>query len=397
MLSERQLFLRHLAQTSDAPLLLSFKKAKGVYMFDKNGNKCIDLISGIGVSNLGHCHPNIVRAVKKQSENYMHLMVYGEFVQSPQVQLGYQLANTLPENLNTVYLTNSGAEAIEGAMKLAKRYTGRSELISFTNAYHGSTQGALSLCGNERFKAAFRPLLPDVRVIRYNCPEDLSYITHRSAAVFAETVQAEAGVILPQEDYLRALRAKCNETRTLLVFDEIQTGFGRTGKFWGFQHERIIPDIITCAKGMGGGMPIGAFISTDKLMAVFKESPVLGHITTFGGHPVSSAAALATLTTIRQESLLEKVEKKALLFKKYLKHPKIKAIRHCGLLMAVEFDSFGQLKNIIDKAAALGVLTDWFLFCDYAMRIAPPLIITEEQIQEACEKILQAINYSVQL
>jgi acetylornithine/succinyldiaminopimelate/putrescine aminotransferase len=395
MISMRQLFLKHQAQTSDFPLMIEVEKAEGVYMYGANGERYLDLISGIGVSNVGHRHPRVVNAIKEQLDKYMHLMVYGEFVQAPQAKLSEALTSTLPARLNNVYLLNSGTEAVEGALKLAKRYTGRTELISCRNAYHGSTQGALSVNGSESFKNAFRPLLPDVRHVRYNNLPDLQDITTRTAAVIVETIQGEAGVRVSENDYLKHLRARCTEVGALLILDEIQCGFGRTGTFWAFEQFGIEPDILLCAKGMGGGMPIGAFIAPQEIMAAFKTDPILGHCTTFGGHPVSCAASLATLQTIQQENLLEGVVAKAELFKKLLVHPRIKEIRNCGLMMAAEFESFDVLKAVIDKAIENGVLTDWFLFCDNSMRIAPPLTITETQIQEACAVILQSIDEAV--
>ncbi len=395
MISMRQLFLKHQAQTSDFPLMIEVEKAEGVYMYGANGERYLDLISGIGVSNVGHRHPRVVNAIKEQLDKYMHLMVYGEFVQAPQAKLSEALTSTLPARLNNVYLLNSGTEAVEGALKLAKRYTGRTELISCRNAYHGSTQGALSVNGSESFKNAFRPLLPDVRHIRYNNLPDLKDITTRTAAVIVETIQGEAGVRVPENNYLKHLRERCTEVGALLILDEIQCGFGRTGTFWAFEQFGIEPDILLCAKGMGGGMPIGAFIAPQEIMAAFKTDPILGHCTTFGGHPVSCAASLATLQTIQQENLLEGVEAKAELFKKLLVHPRIKEIRNCGLMMAAEFESFDVLKAVIDKAIENGVLTDWFLFCDNSMRIAPPLTITEAQIEEACVVILRSIDEAV--
>ncbi len=392
MVSLRQLFLQHQAQTSDFPLMLEIEKAEGIYMYGSNGQRYIDLISGIGVSNVGHRHPKVLQAIHEQLDKYMHLMVYGEFVQGPQVQLSYALSTTLPPKLNNTYLLNSGAEAVEGALKLAKRYTGRTELISCYNAYHGSTQGALSMNGSESFKNAFRPLLPDVRHIRYNVAEDLEQITERTAAVLIETVQGEAGVRVPQNDYLKKLRERCTQTGTLLILDEIQCGFGRTGTFWAFEQFGIEPDILVCAKGMGGGMPIGAFIAPQEIMAAFKTDPILGHCTTFGGHPVSCAASLATLQVILEEKLTVGVKEKAELIKELLVHPRIREIRNCGLMMAVEFESFEVLKAVIDRAILNGVLTDWFLFCDNSMRIAPPLTITEDQIRESCEVILRSID-----
>jgi acetylornithine/succinyldiaminopimelate/putrescine aminotransferase len=392
MVSLRQLFLKHQAQTSDFPLMIEVEKAEGIYMYGSDGHRYIDLISGIGVSNVGHRHPKVLRAIQEQLDKYMHLMVYGEFVQAPQAQLAQALCSTLPPRLNNVYLLNSGTEAVEGALKLAKRYTGRTELISCRNAYHGSTQGALSVNGSESFKNAFRPLLPDVRIINHNAAEDLEQITTRTAAIIIEAVQGEAGLRVPDIAYMQQLRQRCTEVGALLILDEIQTGFGRTGTFWAFEQFGIEPDILLCAKGMGGGMPIGAFIAPQEIMAVFKNDPILGHLTTFGGHPVSCAASLATLQTIQEENLLAGVEQKAELFKQLLVHPRIKEIRNRGLMMAAEFESFEVLKAVIDCAILNGVLTDWFLFCDNSMRIAPPLTITEEQIREACSIILRSIE-----
>ncbi|QDA61500.1 aspartate aminotransferase family protein [Hymenobacter jejuensis] len=394
MPTPRQLFLRHQAQTSDFPLLLEIERAEGVYMYGFDGRRYLDLISGIGVSNVGHRHPRVIQAIKDQLDKYLHLMVYGELVQAPPAELAYALHQTLPAHLDAVYFTNSGAEAVEGALKLAKRHTGRIEFISCHRAYHGSTHGALSVTGSEGFKNSYRPLLPDVRHIEYNDFSDLQHITERTAAVIIETVQGEAGVRVPLHNYLQAVRQRCNETGTLLILDEIQCGFGRTGTFWAFEQFGIAPDILLCAKGMGGGMPIGAFISSQEIMAGFKTNPILGHCTTFGGHPVSCAASLATLRTIQEENLLAGVAEKAALFRQLLQHPAIRDVRGCGLLMAVEFDSFEVLKPIIDRALEHeGILTDWFLFCDNSLRLAPPLIITEVEIVEACAALLRAIDY----
>ncbi len=396
--TNRQLFFQHIAQTSDFPLGLEIERAEGVYLFEQGGRKSyIDLISGIGVSNVGHRHPRVLEAIQQQLDKYLHLMVYGEYVQTPQTQLAHALTQTLPENLNTVYFTNSGTEAVEGAMKLAKRYTGRSEIISCFNAYHGATQGALSLSGDENFKRNYRPLLPDIRHIQHGNWSDIKNITTRTAAVVMEVIAGEAGVRVPDPAYLQAIRQRCTDVGALLIFDEIQTGFGRTGTFWAFEaFDRsgapAVPDILLCAKGMGGGMPIGAFISSAKIMSVFRNNPILGHITTFGGHPVSCAASLATLQVIQDGKLHEQAEVKGQLFRQSLKHPSIREIHGKGLMLAVEFDSFDVLKPIIDRAITQGVITDWFLFCNNSMRIAPPLIITEDQIREACEVILEAIE-----
>lgn len=391
-MNNRQIFLSHLAQTTDFPLMIEIEKAEGIYMFGPEGKQYIDLISGIGVSNVGHRHPKVLSAIQEQLDKYLHLMVYGEYVQSPQALLAKALCDTLPEHLDNVYLVNSGSEAVEGALKLAKRYTNRRDIISCVDAYHGSSHGALSVGGNEIFKRAYRPLLPGIKNIVYGSFYQLDEITTDTAAVIIETIQGEAGIKVACSNYFQALRKRCDKTGTLLILDEIQAGFGRTGKFWAFEHFGIEPDILVCAKGMGGGMPIGAFIANKEVMGVFKNHPLLGHITTFGGHPVSAAASLATIDIIKEESLLESVEAKAEIFKKLLIHPKIKGIRNKGLLMAVEFESFDVLKPIIDRAIEMGVITDWFLFCDDAMRIAPPLIITELQIKEACTIILKAID-----
>ena len=361
MLSQRQLFLQHVAQTSPEPLALEIEKAEGIYLYDTSGKKYIDLIAGISVSNIGHCHPNVVNAIQQQAKTYMHTLVYGEFIQSPQVQL-------------------------------AKRFTGKPEIISCVNAYHGSTQGALSLLGDEFFKSAFRPLLPDTRQIRYNNLEDIELITERTAAFFLESVQAEAGVIAPTKEFLIAVRQKCNETGTLLVLDEIQTGCGRTGKLFTFEHFGILPDIILLAKGLGGGMPIGCFISDKRIMQSLTHNPVLGHITTFGGNAVCCAAALANIQTIHQQELYIDVPKKAALFLQLLKHPKIKKINNFGLLMAVYLDSFEQIHQVIQYCLKNGLITDWFLFANNCLRIAPPLIITEDEIQASCSILLAALD-----
>ena len=392
MISNRQLFLSHLAQTTDFPLGIEIIKAEGIYLFGPNGERYLDLISGIGVSNVGHCHPKVVAAIHQQVDQYLHVMVYGEYIQSPQTLLAKALVDTLPPSLDNVYLVNSGSEAIEGAMKLAKRYTNRSNLISCTNAYHGSTQGALSIGGNEEFKRGYRPLLPGTSQIFYGSFSDLEKITKATAAVVLETIQGEAGIRVACTAYFQALKARCQEVGALLILDEIQAGFGRTGTFWAFEQMGVVPDVLVCAKGMGGGMPIGAFIANKEVMGVFKSNPLLGHITTFGGHPVSAAASLATLQVLQEENLIEQVAEKAKLFKSLLIHPQIKAIRNQGLMMALEFESFDVLKPIIDRAIQLGVITDWFLFCDDSMRIAPPLTISLDEIRIACALILQAID-----
>lgn len=393
-MNNRQLFLSHLAQTTDFPLMIEVEKAEGIYLFGPNGEQYIDLISGIGVSNVGHRHPKVLEAIHAQLDKYLHLMVYGEYVQTPQTLLAKALCDTLPSHLDNVYLVNSGSEAIEGALKLAKRYTNRRELISCVDAYHGSSHGSLSVGGNEIFKRAYRPLLPGIKHIIFGSFSNLEKITTETAAVVIETIQGEAGIRVACREYFQALRKRCDETGTLLILDEIQAGFGRTGKFWAFEHFEIVPDMLVCAKGMGGGMPIGAFIANKEVMSAFKNNPLLGHITTFGGHPVSASASLATIQILLEEKLIGQVEAKANLFKSLLVHPKIKCFRNKGLMMAVEFESFEVLKPIIDRAIELGVITDWFLFCDDSMRIAPPLIISDEQIKDACKILLKAIDES---
>ncbi|MGZ4054741.1 MAG: aspartate aminotransferase family protein [Bacteroidia bacterium] len=395
MLSQRQLFFNHIAQTSQTPLALEIEKAEGVYLFDTSGKRYIDLISGISVSNIGHRHPKVIKAIKDQLDKYMHLMVYGEYIQSPQVQLAKLLSDNLPSRLSSVYFVNSGSEAIEGAMKLAKRFSGRTEIIYFRNAYHGSTQGSLSIMGNEEFKNTFRPLLPATKQINYNDFNDLKEITKDTACIVVETIQGEAGVILPERNFLKKLRERCDEVGALLVADEIQCGFGRTGKLFAFEHYDFVPDILCIAKGMGGGMPLGAFISSDKIMNSLTNNPILGHITTFGGHPVCCAAGFATLNVLLEEKLIEQIEKKEALFRKLLIHPKIKSIKGKGLLLSLEFDSYEQNKLIIDKCIEKGVIVDWFLFNAYSMRIAPPLTISEEEIIFSCQVILKSIEETV--
>ncbi|TAH28723.1 MAG: aspartate aminotransferase family protein [Cytophagales bacterium] len=392
MLTHRQLFLQNIAQTSEFPLLIEIEKAKGMYFYTPEGKSYLDLIAGISVSNVGHCHPKVVEAVQKQAEKFMHVLVYGEFVQSPQTLLAKKIIDCLPAHLDNIYFVNSGTEAIEGAMKLAKRYTKKTEIISCFNAYHGATQGSLSIGGGENFKNNFRPLLPDTRQIHYGSFSDIEKITEKTACVIIEVVQGEAGVISACENYFKTLRKKCDETNTLLIFDEVQTGFGRTGTLFAFQKINVMPDILVLAKGMGGGMPIGAFVSNQKIMSVFKNNPILGHITTFGGHPVCCAAALASLAIIEDEKLYENAEEKGLLFVQLLQHQQIKQVRQNGLLLAVEFENFITLKKIIDKCLEKGLMTDWFLYCDNSMRIAPPLIINEEEIRWACKTILEAID-----
>jgi acetylornithine/succinyldiaminopimelate/putrescine aminotransferase len=389
----RQLFLANNAQTTDFPLLLEFERAEGVYMFDQQGRAFIDLISGIGVSNLGHSHPYVINAIKEQLDKYMHLMVYGEYVQTPQVRYAERLISILPPNLQSVYFTNSGAEAVEGALKLAKRFTGRQQIAAFHHSYHGSSHGALSVMGNEEFKQAYRPLLPGINFLRFNDFPDLDLINEETACVIVETVQGEAGIRVPDTAYMLALRKRCDETGALLILDEIQAAFGRTGKLFAFEHFGIVPDILLLAKAMGGGMPLGAFIASHQIMSALKDNPILGHITTFGGHPVCCSAGLAALEVLINENLIATVAEKEALFKTLLVHPQIQGIRGKGLMLAIEFESFDLNKKIIDRCIANGIITDWFLHCSNAMRIAPPLIITAAEIEKACSVILEAVDF----
>jgi len=391
---EKNLFYTYLAQTSTSPLALEISSAKGSILKDANGKEYIDFISGISVSNLGHGNSKIVKAVKTQVDKYMHLMVYGEYVQTPQVLLAEKLCSLLPSHLNTVYYVNSGSEAIEGALKLAKRFTGRHEIISFKNAYHGSTHGALSIMGNETLKQAFRPLLPGIKQINYNDFNDLAYITEKTACVVVEVIQAEGGIIMPENDYLSALQNKCREVGALLIVDEIQTAMGRTGKMFGFEHFNIQPDIITLAKAFGGGMPLGAFVASKEMMSVLSNKPTLGHITTFGGHPVSCAAALAGL----EELIFHKWHEKALAKGKHIVKKltfKEFPISGKGLFLSIDFKSAKYNMKIIDMCIKNGLITDWFLFADNKLRIAPPLTISYPLINKACEIIKQAVKDAV--
>jgi len=373
--------------------MVEVASAEGCYVYDQQGKKYFDLIAGIGVSSVGHRHPAVIDAIKSQVDKNLHVMVFGEFVQTPQVKLAEALSKTLPDPLEVTYFVNSGSEAAEGALKLAKRYTGRFNIISCIDGYHGSSHGALSASGNENLKQNFRPLLPGFQHIAFGNLSSLNLIDFNTAAVIIETVQGEAGVRMANKAYFKKLREKCSKTGALLILDEIQCGFGRTGKLWAFEHYGIQPDILLAAKGMGGGMPIGCFISSKEIMSSLKQNPILGHITTFGGHPISTAASLATLETIQNENLIDQVAGKALLFKKLLKHDLIKSIRNQGLLMAVEFESYEVLKRIIDRALEAGIITDWFLFCNNSMRIAPPLTISEIEIKEVCQTLLKSIEW----
>ncbi|MBK7175557.1 MAG: aspartate aminotransferase family protein [Bacteroidales bacterium] len=393
MLTNRQLFLQNLAQTSDSPIGLEIERAEGIYLYSTTGKRYADLISGISVSNTGHRHPKVIAAIKEQLDHYLHLMVYGEYIQAPQVKLASRLAGLLPASLSSTYLVNSGSEAVEGALKLAKRFTGRREIISFYGAYHGGTHGSLSIMGDERLKKPFYPLLPEVRHLTINSPEDLNLITEHTACVIIEPVQGEAGVIKANQEFLKALKDRCVKCGALLIFDEIQTGFGRTGSLFAFEQLGVIPDILLLAKGMGGGLPIGAFISSEKIMASLSHDPALGHITTFGGNPVCCAAALANLEVILEEDLLSFVSSKESLFRESLEGLKgVMEYRSAGLLIAVEMENFQKVKGVIDYCLEQGVIVDWFLFNDRSIRIAPPLTITLEEIRESCIILKDAFN-----
>jgi acetylornithine/succinyldiaminopimelate/putrescine aminotransferase len=394
-MNQRELFLRHVAQTSDLPLLgvdLDIETAKGVILTDKNGKKYIDLISGISVSNVGHCHPKVVEAIVAQSQKFMHLMVYGELNQSPQVKYAQQLTSLLPANLDCVYFTTSGSEAAEGALKLAKRATGRTEIVTFENAYHGSSHGALSVMGNEYFKNSFRPLLPGIRILPFNNIEALESINNHIAAVIIEPVQGEAGLRKAEGEFLKKLREKCTQTQTLLIFDEIQSGFGRTGSLFAFEQYNVVPDILLIAKGMGGGLPIGAFVASYPLMQLFTNNPVLGHINTFGGNAVCVAAAQATLEVILQEKLASRAIEIENVIRQNLKHPLIKDLRLFGALGAIDFFDEALNMKVIKSCIENGVLSDWFLFCPTAMRVAPPLTITDQELLDALNIITMVLN-----
>lgn len=385
-------FLKYQAQTTPHPLALEIESAKGSYVYDSKGKKYLDFIAGVSANSLGHNHPKVSQAIKDQVDRYTHVMVYGEFIQKPSLELCKLLAAHLPAPLSAVYLTNSGTEATEGAMKLAKRYTGRSEFIACNNAYHGNTQGSMSLCGAEVQNRAFRPLLPGVKFLQFNEEEALQKITEKTAAVVMETIQGGAGFILPENDYLKKVKARCEATGTLLILDEIQSGIGRTGTLFGFQNYNIVPDIIVTGKGLGGGMPIGAFIASPQMMACLKENPKLGHITTFGGHPVIAAAALATLTEITGTDLMQEALRKEKLFRSLLIHPKIKEIRGKGLMLALMVDSAEIASKTILTCMERGLLLFWLLFEPKAIRITPPLTISDQEIKEGCQIILDILN-----
>jgi len=388
----RTQFLQHIAQTSEAPIGLEMSSASGCYIYNTNGKEYLDMISGFSVANIGHSHPKVVAAVQEQAAKYMHLIVYGEYIQQPQVAYASLLVSLLPPSLNCVYFTNSGAEATEGAMKLAKRITNRSQIICFKHAYHGSTQGALSVMGDEYFKQSFRPLLPDILQLEYNNFSSIEAISSKTACVIMETVQAESGIVKPAKEWMQAVRTKCDNHCVLLILDEIQAGFGRTGSLWAFEQFGIVPDILLFGKALGGGMPLGAFIADKKLMHCLASKPVLGHITTFGGHPVSCAAGKAALEVLLDGNYIDEIAQKETFMLEYINHPAIVAKRSAGLWMAIEFDSFATNHAVIKSCINKGLISDWFLFNDRSMRIAPPLIITIEQLKSMCKIIVDSIE-----
>ncbi len=393
MLTDRQLFLQHIGQTSTSPMMLEIAKAEGIFMYGTDGKKYFDLISGVSVSNTGHSHPKVIEAVKAQVDSHMHLMVYGEIIQNPQVRYAERLISILPPQLNSCYFVNSGSEAVEGALKLAKKYTGKSRIISFRNSYHGSTHGALSIQGSEMYRNAFRPLLPDTFQIDFNDERSLDSIDSKTACVIIEPVQGEAGVIYPENGYLEKLRDRCDSTGALLIFDEIQTAFGRTGHMFAIDRFGVVPDILLLAKALGGGMPLGAFISSQEIMSSLMANPPLGHITTFGGHPVSCAAGLASLNIIIEEKLAEEGILKSKQIKKELRHPLISDVRGEGLFIAVQLIDREYVKHIIKNAPDFGLILDYFLFCNDAFRLAPPLIISKDEISQACGRLIKLLNY----
>jgi acetylornithine/N-succinyldiaminopimelate aminotransferase len=392
-MTNRDLFYRYLGLPGATPLGLEVVKAEGIRLYDSEGKDYIDLVSGITVSNTGHRHPKVMQAIREQMEKYLYLNVYGEMIQAPQVEFARALASLLPEPLRSVYFVNSGSEAVEGAMKLAKRYTGRTEVIAFNKAYHGSTQGALSILGHESLKQAFRPLIPDIRFIEFNNADDLLKITNRTACVVAETIQAEAGIILPEEGYLQKLRKRCTETGTLLVIDDVQMGLGRTGMMFSFEHYGFVPDILVLAKALGGGLPLGAFISSREVMSSLSHDPELGHITTFGGHPLSCAAGLAALNIVMDENLAEQAEMKGSIFEKSLQqYSCIKEIRRKGLVLGVELNKAVPPATFLQRCLDHGLVTDWFLFSTATFRIAPPLTITGHEIEQSIERLEKCLS-----
>jgi acetylornithine/N-succinyldiaminopimelate aminotransferase len=392
-MTNRGIFLNHIGQTSPAPLALEIVRAEGCKLYDINNKEYIDLIGGISVCNVGHRHPKVIEAINKQVNEYLHVMVNGELVLAPQTAYAKLLTDNLPPSLNSVFFTASGTEATEGAMKLAKRSTGRTQIAAFDNSYHGSTQGSLSIMGSEYWRNAFRPLLPGILHLTFNLLESLEFITEKTACVVTETIQAEAGVIVPGKRWAQALRKKCDDTGALLVLDEIQCGFGRNGTLWAFQQFDIVPDVLLLGKALGGGMPLGAFIADKKIMDTLTNNPVLGHINTFGGHPVCCAAGHAAMQVLLEENLFSSAREKEQLFVSKLSHPKIKNIRSSGLMIALEFESAEENKQVIDGLINQGIFTDWFLFAPQCLRIVPPLTITNEEITFACSVITGILDH----
>jgi acetylornithine/succinyldiaminopimelate/putrescine aminotransferase len=392
-MSERDFFLSHLGQTTPFPFLVEVERAEGIYIYDKQGKAYMDMISGVAVNNIGHRHPKVVSALKNQIDKYLHVMVYGEFVQDPQQLLVKELLEVLPDSLDGVYVVNSGTEAIEAALKLAKRVTGRMELISFRGSYHGSTHGSMSVSGNEVKKQAFRPLLPDVQFLQLNQLIDLERITEKTAGVILETIQGDAGVRRPSVTFMKALRQRCDEVGALLILDEIQCGMGRTGKLFAFEHFDIVPDILTLGKALGGGMPIGALVSSQKKLMEFTHAPMLGHITTFGGHPVICAAAAAAVHVLKSEIDWKELEEKAQRFEaKFNHHPELMEIRRVGMMFAFDMVSAERVERVVSRCMEKGLLTFWFLSHPYSFRLSPPLTITEDEFNLAADLILQAIE-----
>ena len=385
------LFFKHVAQTSPHPITIEIEKAEGIYIYSKDGKRYMDLIAGLAVCNIGHRHPAVVKAIREQLDHYIHVIPYGEFIQEPQVKLAGRLKELLPPALDNIYFVNSGTEANEGAVKLAKRYTGRSEIISFGKSYHGSTQGSMSVSGNERKKAPFRPLVPGVRFLQFNNIDDITQITEETAGVIIEPVQGDAGVRIADREFMSRLRERCNETGALLIYDEVQTGFGRTGKMFAFEHFEV-PDVMTIAKAFSGSLPLGAFISSRNIMTCLSYDPPLGHITTFGGNPLACAAALANIDVLMNEKVVEQVEVKGKLFSENIHHPAIREFRRIGLMMAVEFDNADLVRRIVNGCLEKGVITFWFLSNPDSFRISPPLTITEEEIKTACSIIMDVIR-----
>ncbi len=395
-MSASSFFVQHLGQTNPFPFLVEVESAEGIYIYDKQGKAYMDLISGVAVNNIGHRHPKVVDALKTQLEKHLHVMVYGEFIQDAQQLLAENLLKILPDSLNAIYPVNSGTEANEAAIKLAKRYTGRTEIVSFRGSYHGSTNGSLSISGNEVKKMPFRPLLPDIRFIEHNKISDLKQITEKTAGVILETIQGDAGVRIPDQNYLEQLRKRCDEVGALLIFDEIQCGMGRTGRMFAFEHFGVVPDVLTLGKALGGGMPIGAFITSTEKMKTLSIQPMLGHITTFGGHPMVCAAAAAAVAVLSEEINWEEVERLgALIASKIGAHPSIKAVRRLGMMFAFDMSDAEMVGKVVEKCMADGALTFWFLSHPYSFRLSPPLTITEEEVLKACDIILNALNFSL--